>query len=110
MAEFTWKIGRDSSKQVEMRVNYVSFGNGYSQRSGDGINPGVVDWDVVIPDLNLTTAAAIDTFLTTHAGVLAFDWQPPGGTMKKWTCKSWSFKPGPGALQSFSGKFHKEPL
>lgn len=65
------------------------FGDGYTQRSSDGINPVRRDWTLVFGQITDATSAAIDSFLEANVGQ-SITWTPPGGTALKFVCNDWS--------------------
>ena len=76
MATFTYTPTYFINKTVSPRVRKSPFGDGYTQRAGDGLNTQRQVWDVeFIADA--TTIDAIETFLETTGGVDNFDWTPP---------------------------------
>ncbi len=93
-----------SSKKVATRIKQANFGDGYSQRSGDGINVVKESWDLQWTLVN-ATIDAIEAFLVARAGYEAFLWTPPGGTVKKFICQSWSKQPLAGGRASISATF-----
>ena len=58
------------------RVLSIQYGDGYMQRTADGLNADLPTWNVQFTQLP-ATAAAIMAFLITQAGVTAFQWQSP---------------------------------
>lgn len=89
MSTFTWKPAWGASQSVNPRVLVASFGDGYAQRVGDGINTMPRAWS-----LNFTQETAaidlIEAFLRNSAGVTAFDWTPPTGAAGKFVCQEWT--------------------
>lgn len=90
----------------EPRLNISSYGDGYEQASGDGINILRPSTDVAWEGLTKTERDTLDTFLTGRGGALPFMWRYPGDTVDtKWVCRKW--KPrfiGPGNY-GLSGTF-----
>lgn len=90
MAEFTWIPSNGASRETEFKVRKAQFGDGYSQRVGDGINtqgdkfpltftnkPEVID-DIV-------------AFLETRKGSASFTFRPPRATADiKVLCGKWT--------------------
>ena len=89
MADFTWNPDYSSDKTVKPRVIRANFGDGYSQRTADGINNAPEVWSVIFVR-SIATIDSIETFLADKEGAESFDWTPPGGTEKKFTCPEWS--------------------
>lgn len=77
MATFTWTPTYSVNKSVTPRIRVTDFGDGYTQRTGDGLNTQRQLWGVeFIKDS--TSIDAIETFLETTEGYASFDWTPPG--------------------------------
>ena len=74
------------------RILETSYGGGYEQRSGDGLNATLQTWNVEFQDTkaNLLT---MDSFLKTRAGYQAFTWTPsfPFDTEIHVKCKQWEW-------------------
>ena len=75
----------DIGHEIEPRVLVATFGDGYTQRSADGINTlqqrySSLSWD----NVSLAEADAITDFFVARGGVEAFFWAPPdtGVTLK----------------------------
>lgn len=91
MAVFTYTPSKGFTKQSNPRVLVAQFGDGYSQRLGDGINPVSESWSLNFGSIDITTAQNIVSFFETHKGYIAFDWTPPGDlTAIKVICDNWS--------------------
>lgn len=90
MATFTWIPDKPLNRTRKAKVNASNFGDGYVQRSKDGIN---TIGDVWMPSFTVRTRAeinAIDAFLELMAGVSSFTWTTPAGITSKFTCDEWS--------------------
>lgn len=96
MAVFDWGESRSSRVEVEARVAEVRFGDGYAQRSPDGLNPIGEAWDLVFDAVDDSIGDAIENFLrarTTSLVAEAFDWSPiwlTPTTAIRVVCKRWS--------------------
>jgi len=66
------------------------FGDGYSQRTADGINTNPREWDVSFAFDSEATMDTIDDFFETKAGVTAFTWTPPGKPEGTFICSEWN--------------------
>lgn len=89
MPTFTWLPRSDATREVSPRVKKAAFGDGYSQRVGDGINSQPITWSLEFP-APAVDAEAVEAFLSARAGVESFDWTDPDGLAAKWLCDSWS--------------------
>jgi phage-related protein len=68
----------------------AQFGDGYSQRSKDGLNNIRRSWSLVWNDLTSAEKVVIDAFLETQGGYLAFNWTPPDeGSARLVSCAEW---------------------
>lgn len=81
-----------AQKSHEPRVKVISFGDGYEQRVGDGINKDAEVWELSWTGKTQAEIQAIDTFLKGEAGVTWFYWTTPEGVQKKFVCKRWSVR------------------
>ena len=81
-------------KAIRTRVLRANFGDGYSQRAGDGINLLAETWSVDWENLNSTEVAALETQLEGARGVDIITWTPHGeDTAKKFTIPEWDINP-----------------
>lgn len=89
MSTFTYAPSYSAQLNVAPRVRNARFGDGYMQRTADGINTKPRSWG-----LRFTGATsrinAIESFLDGESGVTSFDWTPPTGDAGKWICQEWS--------------------
>lgn len=94
----------------EMRLKEARFGDGFSQRSGDGLNPLEEQWQVVWNTLRADDFLAIHDFLKGLTSGESFDWTPPlpGAVQQKYSCKAWQPVPHVDGLYSISATFKKE--
>jgi len=77
---FTWTPSKSFQKMSKPRVITAQFGDGYSQRIGDGINRIVREWSLSFNSRSIAQAQEIVAFLEARSGVQAFVWTPPGDT------------------------------
>lgn len=81
----------DLGHEVQPRVLVAQFGDGYTQRAGDGLNTLRRRYDSLRWD-NLTAAEAdaITGFFAARGGVEAFFWTPPDSQVTaKYRAVSW---------------------
>ncbi|MCA0944488.1 phage tail protein [Salipiger pacificus] len=83
---------RGMTTQQNPRLLIAQFGDGYRQRTGDGINTGQKS---VTPTWSLLTEAEadmIEAFFDAHKDGTAFDWQPkPGAAVERFALlNGWS--------------------
>lgn len=90
MEIFNWPVKPGLKTEFTPRVRSVRFGDGYEQRSLDGLNAQLEKYTV---DLSLVTEKAdlaLD-FLKRHAGVKSFLFYPKKGKPAVTVvCKKWS--------------------
>ena len=82
---------KQSGKETETRIIEATFGDGFTQRAGDGINTIVDTWSLEWTCLDSTSYSEMTDFLDDRGGFESFTFIPPGETVtKKFTCKKWS--------------------
>jgi phage-related protein len=89
MSTFTWSPAPEPTENEAPRVRSAPFGDGYSQRVGDGINNSPRTWSLRFTR-ETADIQAIISFLRARGAAESFDWTPPDGPAGKWICKSWS--------------------
>lgn len=88
---FTYVPSKRFTKSSKPRVLTAQFGDGYSQRVGDGINRIVTEWSLSFASRSITEINNIISFLEARSGVEAFKWTPPGeSTQYAVICPEWS--------------------
>lgn len=93
---------------TETRTLEASFGDGYSQRGGDGLNSMIdtipLTWNALTP----AEADQIIQFFRDHKGYMSFDWIPPRELeYKKFICRGWSRQHIDGGLDAISATFQQ---
>lgn len=79
-----------STRGVKPRVTTAQFGDGYSQRSEDGLNAAPRTYQASWDALDSPGANDIETFFEAHVAT-PFLWTPPLETaQRKWTAATWS--------------------
>lgn len=94
-----------SDKGIEFRTLEVDFGDGYSQRSGDGLNATKRTFSFSWEGLTSSQATEIENFILTQAGYRAFTYTlPDESTSRVWRPMPKSFKRtyGNGGLYNLS--------
>jgi phage-related protein len=82
---------KSSGKKTSSRIIEAQFGDGYTQRAGDGINTVVDTWNLEWNCLDSTSYLEMVNFLKARGGYESFTFIPPGeSSSKKFTCKEWS--------------------
>lgn len=74
------------------RALAVKFGDGYEQRSADGINTDLQSWQLTFANLSIADADTIETFFVTNTtSITPFTWTPPNyATPSKYLCRTWT--------------------
>ena len=77
---------------VEPKVLSTKFGDGYEQRTPDGINNALIKIDLTFELRSNAECAAIIHFLTARAGAESFLFTPqePYATLRNFVCRSWN--------------------
>jgi phage-related protein len=109
MATFTFTPSNTSRLNREPRVLMVQYGDGYSQRTSDGLNANLRKWELVFRNIPDATAVSINSFLETEAGITAFDWTAPGDSSRKWICRQWSRTYIDSGINDFAAVFEEVP-
>lgn len=87
MSDFEWQPAYNFTVSKEPRVNRASFGDGYEQRVGDGLNNNQRSWQLVFTRTQ-SDIIAIDAFLTQKGAVDSFTWSIEGEEVRV-VCKKW---------------------
>lgn len=90
MATFTWVPSWGATLTVKPSVVVTRYGDGYEQRTGQGLNILPRKWAIKF-SVKPSVADSIEQFLTNLHGVGSFDWLPPTGVNGKFVCDDgWS--------------------
>jgi phage-related protein len=65
---------QSSAKTTEFRVTRVKLGNGYEQRSIDGLNATRDSWTLVYENISLSNLQTMTTFFDGLGGATYFTW------------------------------------
>jgi phage-related protein len=98
-----------SGKTSKLRMLKAKFGDGYSQRAGDGLNTVQRMYNIVIEALTGSEADDIEEFFEDYTDGSSFLYTFPGeATQRKFTCEEWERKPSPGGVMfTISAKFEE---
>lgn len=84
-------VSLGSEVQYKARVLTAQFGDGYTQRSGDGQNAVGATYNVGFNNLTRPEAQVLLDFFKERAGYKAFTYRVSGEAVdRKWTCTEWS--------------------
>lgn len=89
MSVFTWVPDYGLTKDTKAAVNKSKFGDGYVQRSTDGINSLKVGLNLNFTVRTRFEINEIDAFLKSKNGTTPFEYTTPGGQPQRWTCEEW---------------------
>lgn len=97
---FTWLPEFESSLDQEPKVNVTKFGDGYEQRSAQGINNNPQKWNLQFTASNQSAQEAL-AFVQARNAVEAFTWINPMEQTGVYVCRSWKMqrKQGVNVLQ-----------
>jgi phage-related protein len=74
-----------TGRKIKRRVNKAQFGDGYSQRSGDGLNASPRVYTAAWAAIKADEAEAYEAFFDAHKST-PFRWTPPlESAERKWT-------------------------
>lgn len=79
----------ERSKSVTARVLGAQFGDGYTQRAGDGLNAIARTLGLTWQSLSVADAQTIEDFFLTHSGYLAFLYAGNDSVTRKWIVRQW---------------------
>lgn len=85
----------DQGAPVKYKPNVLStvMGDGYVQRTGNGINTMLRKMTLSWTNLKSSEALSIVNFFQQQAGIYAFYWTPIGETVQRcFICSEWQFK------------------
>lgn len=96
MKELTWRPQGGAEAQVSHRTLTAQFGDGYTQRAGDGINTRKEVWPLTFIGRKDEIQLIAD-FFDEHAGYKAFRWRgktfvAPQGYAKREGARVWTLR------------------
>lgn len=89
---FIWVPSYSSDIDQSPRTKFIQFGDGYLQRTKDGINNNLINVNLSFENRDLAESTAINHFLYQRESVQTFTWYPPPpfNKKKKFICKKWT--------------------
>jgi phage-related protein len=84
METFSFRYEADQTGSVAARSRSIQFGEGYTQRSDDGLNQPIREMQLECSGLQLNEALLLDAFLARHGGHKAFLFTPNGKPQAKY--------------------------
>ena len=106
MREFTWKVGKTLTREPQLNVRVVQFGNGYEQRQSTSLGRPLHNFSFTLKAPKEVADAAFD-FLMEHKGVTPFMWADPSGNVLKVVCDDFKNDLFDGVNHSISGTFRE---
>lgn len=85
---FTYVPNAGASEKTTPKVLSAKFGDGYEQRTADGINNIKRVWNLSFVKTSADMANVI-SFLENEGGLTSFNWTPPRGAAGLWLCREW---------------------
>jgi len=108
MAVFDWAESNNLSLEEEPAVTATRYGDGYEQRSANGIHPIAQKWQLNFEQVDNAIADDILAFLRGRGGVEAFDWTPRWATAAiRVKCPRWSRSPDGDGLSRMTASFEQ---
>jgi phage-related protein len=96
------------SKQANTRVRAIEFGDGYAQRSPDGINNTKYTWELSFNNRRYDVINDIEAFFIDKQGSRHFLWTPPDESVEYTVvCANWSSNIGSPLHKSLSCTFEQ---
>jgi phage-related protein len=89
LSEFTYVPQYATSLEVAPKILKAQFGDGYTQRSVDGINTQGQKWNLNFSNTEHADLIAIIAFMAVRGGYTSFTWTPPDGTEISVVCEKW---------------------
>lgn len=74
---FVWIPAYGAKKKVTSKIRKSEFGDGYSQRTGFGINNQAKEWPLMFDKRTQAEINSIEAFLDSRAEGQSFLWTPP---------------------------------
>ena len=91
MADWVWVESPGSALEEEPRVKSARFGDGYEQRSPDGLNPLEPVHELTFDGVDDAVATDMVNFLRAHKGYLPFSYVPLHETVaQRVICRRWT--------------------
>jgi phage-related protein len=80
-----------SAVTVKPRIRAAQFGDGYVQRTPDGINSMLASFSLEITNMTRAEALTVCNFFAQQGGYIPFWFKAPGDSAnKKWICTEWT--------------------
>ncbi len=97
-----------SSTDKQFRILENNFGDGYTQRAGDGLNNGKSTWSLTWENADASVVETFKAFLDARKGYESFTWTPPNEIVAlKWICRTYSATPVATGISNFTATFEQ---
>ena len=103
---FVWSPRVNPRGRTKLRTLTASFGDGYAQRAGDGINNKVQSWPLEFVGAASAVSPIIE-FLDRHGGFRSFLWTPPLGVAGRYRAGEYETVALGAAMYSLSVTFEQ---
>jgi phage-related protein len=96
------------SKQASTRIKAIEFGDGYIQRTPNGINNTKYTWDLSFNNRRYEVINSMEAFLIDKKGSRHFLWTPPDELVEYTVvCSTWSSNVGSPIHKSLNCTFEQ---
>jgi len=106
MLAFTWRATYDASRTITPTVKVITFGDGYEQRQGIGINRQRRKYSLTFKRI-ASEIDAIDAFLIARGAIEAFNYTHPGHPIGVFVCREWTRTDVARGVDSISATFEE---
>jgi phage-related protein len=97
-------------KQKQPKIKKVSFGDGYTQQSPDGINYNLATWNLNWDALTTAEKTSIENFLEAAGGYATFQWTDPTSTLYLVKCPTWTVSLIEPSIYKITATFNQVPI
>lgn len=108
MSDFEWQPAYNFVVGYQPRVNSAPFGDGYEQRTADGINNNLRTWQLVFTKKS-EEVNAIDQFLRQKNASDSFTWTIEGEEVRV-LCRQWNKETMAPLVKKLTCTFEEVPL
>jgi phage-related protein len=102
---FVWQPDFEAARAKTLKIKAAQFGDGYAQRSPDGLNANVDGWDLNFANITDVEADQIMLFLDAMGGVKSFKWKNPDGVLRRYICTDYGRTYGKNENNTVRAKF-----
>jgi len=107
MSDLPFTPQQSSGSTRKPRVLKASFGDGYEQRTADGLNTIRDEWHLTW-NLNALDRDTLLNFFSNLNGVSSFGWQSPDSiSAKRYVCDDWSYTPLSGQMSQITAHIYQ---